>query len=260
MPTAFDRFGRHKAPNPLPPVPVPMETVTDEVQLHTKESMETQHSIVKTLAREYMLNTTCSVSDAEGKPIFGIDDPDSPLNPRCDKFNARSWATNFAKATKEYGQSFRQVGLCFQNLNVFVYGTPTDFQKDASNVWLALPGIARRFFSSTSGHTRIDILRQLDGLILPGEMLCVLGPPAAGCTTFLKAISGETNGIYISEGSNFNYQGLSAKEMHTAHRGDVIYTAEVDVHFPQLTVGETLTFASRARCPKELPQGIAPHQ
>ncbi len=30
-------------------------------------------------------------------------------------------------------------------------------------------------------------------------------------------------------------------------RGECIYQAEVDVHFPQLTVGQTLDFAARAR-------------
>ena len=49
---------------------------------------------------------------------------------------------------------------------------------------------------------------------------------------------------------------MSAKEMHTHHRGEAIYTAEVDVHFPQLSVGDTLTFAARARQPRQLPQGL----
>lgn len=45
--------------------------------------------------------------------------------------------------------------------------------------------------------------------------------------------------------------------MHTHHRGEAIYTAEVDVHFPQLTVGDTLTFAARARAPRQVPGGIS---
>lgn len=49
---------------------------------------------------------------------------------------------------------------------------------------------------------------------------------------------------------------MTAKEMHTKHRGEAIYTAEVDTHFPQLTVGDTLTFAARARQPRHLPQGL----
>lgn len=228
--------------------------------LANDDEMEARHSMVQGLAREYTGNSAAVVDDSEGKPIFGDSNPSSPLNPRGEKFNARVWATNVANVANERGQSFRRVGLCFQNLNVFGYGTPTDFQKDVGNVWLALPGMVRRLFFSTAGQTRIDILRDFDGLIRPGEMCVVLGPPGSGCSTFLKTISGDTNGIYVNEGSYFNYQGISAKEMHTAHRGDAIYTAEVDVHFPMLTVGETLTFASRARCQKELPQGILRNQ
>lgn len=39
-------------------------------------------------------------------------------------------------------------------------------------------------------------------------------------------------------------------------RGEAIYTAEVDVHFPQVTVGDTLTFASKARAPRRAPGGM----
>lgn len=45
--------------------------------------------------------------------------------------------------------------------------------------------------------------------------------------------------------------------MHSAHRGEAVYTAEVDVHFPQLTVGDTLTFAAHARAPRNTPAGIS---
>ncbi|KAJ3536716.1 hypothetical protein NM208_g6606 [Fusarium decemcellulare] len=221
--------------------------------------LEQRHSIVQDLAREYTKQSAVDANDSA--TIFSSTDPNSPLNPRGDRFNARTWAKTVAKAASERGQGFRRVGLCFQNVNVFGYGTPTDFQKDVGNVWLALPMMIRRLFSKTAGHTRIDILHQFDGLIRPGEMCVVLGPPGSGCSTFLKTISGETNGICVNrENAYFNYQGISAEEMHTAHRGDAIYTAEMDIHFPQLTVGETLTFASRARCPKDLPQGINRNQ
>jgi ABC-type multidrug transport system permease subunit/ABC-type multidrug transport system ATPase subunit len=50
---------------------------------------------------------------------------------------------------------------------------------------------------------------------------------------------------------------MTAKEMHTHHRGEAIYTAEVDTHFPQLTVGDTLTFAAHARAPRQLPPGVS---
>lgn len=50
--------------------------------------------------------------------------------------------------------------------------------------------------------------------------------------------------------------GITAEEMHTQHRGEAIYTAEVDVHFPQLSVGDTLDFAAHARAPRNVPAGI----
>lgn len=37
--------------------------------------------------------------------------------------------------------------------------------------------------------------------------------------------------------------------MRSQFRGEAIYMAENDVHFPQLTVGDTLLFAAKARAP-----------
>lgn len=221
------------------------------------KSADNRHAIVQQLAREFSRSSSlCAVS----KPLFGSNDPDSPLNPTGNKFNAHSWAKNVARATEEQGQGSRQVGLCFQDLDVFGYSKPADFQKTVASVWLATPVmVARRLLtkSGASAQTRVDILRQIDGLIRPGEMCAVLSRPGGGCSTFLKAISGDRNGIYIDEHSYINYHGISDKDMHSAHRGDVIYTAENDVHFPSLTVNETLTFAARVRCQREMPQGIS---
>jgi ATP-binding cassette subfamily G (WHITE) protein 2 (PDR) len=43
-------------------------------------------------------------------------------------------------------------------------------------------------------------------------------------------------------------------------RGECIYTAEVDVHFPQLSVNDTLTFAARARVPRHPPGGVTQNE
>jgi ABC-type multidrug transport system ATPase subunit len=45
--------------------------------------------------------------------------------------------------------------------------------------------------------------------------------------------------------------------MHKNFRGEAIYTAEVDVHFPMLSVRDTLTFAARARVPRNPPGGVS---
>ncbi|KAM5366703.1 hypothetical protein ACJZ2D_010379 [Fusarium nematophilum] len=96
---------------------------------------------------------------------------------------------------------------------------------------------------------RIDILRGLEGVVHAGEMLWVLGPPGSGCSTLPRTIAGDTYGFHIDARATLNYQGIRPEQMATAYRGEAISTAEVDHHFPHLTVGDTLYFAARARCP-----------
>jgi hypothetical protein len=50
------------------------------------------------------------------------------------------------------------------------------------------------------------------------------------------------NGIYLDEKSEINYRGITKKQMDSQFRGESTYTAEVDVHFPRLTVGQTLAY------------------
>ena len=43
--------------------------------------------------------------------------------------------------------------------------------------------------------------------------------------------------------------GISHKTMHTEFNAECIYQAELDVHFPELTVGQTLAFAAEITAP-----------
>jgi ATP-binding cassette subfamily G (WHITE) protein 2 (PDR) len=85
----------------------------------------------------------------------------------------------------------------------------------------------------------------------------VLTHDSSGCSTLLKTIAGETHGFQVSPESYLNYQGIPAKDMNTKFRGEAIYTAEVDAHFPQLSVGDTLYFAALARAPRQIPVGVS---
>ena len=59
----------------------------------------------------------------------------------------------------------------------------------------------------SNGKHEVRILDSIDGVVNPGEMLVVLGPPGSGCTTMLKAIASEMNGIHLDPLSELNYQG-----------------------------------------------------
>lgn len=52
-------------------------------------------------------------------------------------------------------------------------------------------------------------------------------------------------------------QGIPMETMQKAFRGEVIYQAEEDIHFPHLTVGQTLQFASLARTPSNRLPGVS---
>lgn len=228
----------------------------DEEEFDDAADEARRTDLVQTLARKYSNVSASHATGAGGNPFtLGSSDPDSPLNPNSDRFSARGWAKAVVDVVASEGVSFRTAGVAFQHLNVFGYGAGTDFQKDVANIWIDVAQSVRSLFGGSSKR-RIDILRNFDGVVNAGEMLVVLGPPGSGCSTLLKTISGEMNGIYVEDASYFNYQGIPAKEMHRQHRGEAIYTAEVDVHFPMLTVGDTLTFAARARAPREIPGGV----
>ncbi|KAL6918139.1 hypothetical protein FSHL1_009570 [Fusarium sambucinum] len=249
VPLADHQNSTDEAINEKPPTSSPADTLGKGDDEDDSE-MERRTSIVQALARSY---SHASANHPSGQNPFQAGE-DSPLNPNSPNFNARQWAKSVVELVRQDGHSFRSAGVCYQNLNVYGYGGASDYQADVGNVWLGLQDVIGKVTGKK--QQRIDILRNFDGVVHAGEMLVVLGPPGAGCSTTLKTIAGELNGIYVDDGSYFNYQGLSAKEMHSHHRGEAIYTAEIDVHFPMLSVGDTLTFAARARQPRELPQGL----
>ncbi|KAJ6440945.1 ABC transporter CDR4 [Purpureocillium lavendulum] len=226
------------------------DTVTEDPEEQEERMNENVHQLARQLT-----------SQSHGAPgsLFPIP-ADGPLNPESPDFNARKWARAFYDLRKDAleGNNPKTTGAAFKNLGAYGFGTETDFQKSVGNIFLEAGTILKKFIR---GNTRrIDILRDLEGVVNAGEMVAVLGPPGSGCSTFLKTIAGETHGFYISDNATINYHGIHPKQMKSAFRGEAIYAAEVDEHFPYLTVGDTLAFAAWARCPKNIPDGVTQRQ
>ena len=208
--------------------------------------------LAKTLTRQ---STWTNVPDT---PFHA--DEDSALDPNSKNFRPRQWVKSMIKLNEADNRTpGRTAGIAFRNLNVHGYGAATDYQKDVGNIWLEAVSSAKGLLG-LSKPRRIDILRDFEGIVHSGEMLVVLGPPGSGCSTFLKTITGETHGFVVDDGSYVNYQGIPPEKMHKYFRGEAIYTAEVDVHFPMMSVADTLTFAARARAPKNIPGGISKNE
>jgi ATP-binding cassette subfamily G (WHITE) protein 2 (PDR) len=192
-------------------------------------------------------------------------DHDSPLDapaggaldPNSEKFDAKLWAKHFYNALYA-SDTARVMGVAYESLHVFGYGSDTDFQNTVGNLAFKLPELAHRIVGSRGA--RVNILDGFEGLIRPSEMVCVLGPPGSGCSTLLKTIAGDTHGLKIGEESKLNYNGVLPETLRSMFRGEAIYTAEVDVHYPMLSVEITLYFAALARTPYSLPSGISREQ
>lgn len=192
-------------------------------------------------------------------PFLGSDDP--RLVPGSGSFDHKSWIRSVLDLQSRNPDRFpgRTAGISFQNLGAFGFGTSTDFQRTVSSVMLEAGAIARRVFGMER-QRKIQILRNFDGLVKSGEMLVVLGRPGSGCTTLLKVLAGQTHGLHLEPETNIHYQGIPRETMMKNFRGEVIYQAETDHHFPQLSVGDTLSFAARARAPRNRLDGVTREQ
>lgn len=233
---------------------------TEDTAMEKQEEIGNEEVVeaeVTRLAKQLTRESTRLV-DAENTFLEVKDE--STLNPHSPNFKARNWMKNLLALTSRDPERYpqRRAGISFRNLSVHGYGSPTDYQKDVFNSVLQIGGLFRMM--TGSGKQKIQILRDFDGLVKSGEMLVVLGRPGSGCSTFLKTLAGEMNGIYKDEKTHMNYQGISDKKMRNQFRGEAIYTAETDVHFPQLSVGDTLKFAALARTPRNRVPGVTREQ
>lgn len=144
-----------------------------------------------------------TVSSEVSKPYNGIFNPlpDSDLDPQSSNFNTRAWVEALLRYESENLESGRRrkSGISFRNLDVYGFGMSTDYQKSVGNSILSLMTQRRK--------RRIDILHGFEGLVNAGEMLLVLGPPGSGCSTLLKTIAGQMEGLFLGDKVMMNYRG-----------------------------------------------------
>ncbi|KAG2326564.1 hypothetical protein Bca52824_009292 [Brassica carinata] len=96
-------------------------------------------------------------------------------------------------------------------------------------------------------EAKINILNDVSGIINPGRLTLLLGPPGCGKTTLLKALSGNLDkNLKISGEISYNGQGLNK----FVPQKTSAYISQHDLHIAEMTVRETIDFS--ARC-----QGVA---
>lgn len=135
--------------------------------------------------------------------------PGSNLDPESSSFDTRAWVEALVQyESNDVGSGRRRKsGVSFRNLDVYGFGMSTDYQKTVGNSILSLITPRRK--------RRIDILHGFEGLVDSGEMLLVLGPPGSGCSTLLKTIAGEREGLFLGDDTVMNYRGMCSGRSHS---------------------------------------------
>ncbi|KAI9012932.1 ABC-2 type transporter-domain-containing protein [Gaertneriomyces semiglobifer] len=169
--------------------------------------------------------------------------------PKEEPFDLQNYLRGLSTEDASHGIHRPKMGVIFKNLTVV--GEGADASSIATN-WSFFTDLARKanpfsWFRTAQRGTDFNILSDLNGFVKDGEMLLVLGRPGAGCSSFLRVMAND-RAAYKSVWGQVLYGGIPSSEF-SSYLGEAIYTAEEDVHFPTLTVKQTLTFALRTKTP-----------
>ncbi|KAJ7852054.1 pleiotropic drug resistance ABC transporter [Mycena olivaceomarginata] len=141
----------------------------------------------------------------------------------------------------------RELGVVFQDIRVVGLGASASYMPTLGSLLNPLTILES---IRTSRHPPLrNILEGISGVVRPGEMLLVLGRPGSGCSTLLKTLTNQTD-EYHSVTGNVRYDAISPVDIRAHYRGDVQYCPEDDLHFPTLSVEQTIQFATRLRAPQ----------
>ncbi|KAK6202856.1 ABC-2 type transporter-domain-containing protein [Scheffersomyces amazonensis] len=157
------------------------------------------------------------------------------------------------------GIKLRKSGLSFEDLSMYGIDQSFDIASTITDLFTGPYHLAKKIISNKKTPTH-KILHNINGLAKSGEMVLVLGRPGSGCSTLLKSLSGTDFDLYTGIEGDIRYDGIPQKEMMKSFKSDIIYNPELDVHFPHLTVEETLKFAIACKTPNVRIKGVSREQ
>ncbi|GMG21613.1 unnamed protein product [Ambrosiozyma monospora] len=206
-----------------------------------------------------LIRTLTSMTQVPGvSPFTGDIDP--RLDPSSDEFDSKFWVKNMRKLKDSDPDHYKptSLGIAYRNLCCKGIASDADFQPTVANLpYKHCRDFYYNWFKAQDQSRYFEILKPMDALIKPGTLTVVLGRPGAGCSTLLRTIAGQTYGFKVDPQSQISYDGLSPATIQKYYKGEVLYCAETEAHIPQLSVGQTLEFASLLRTPQNRPAGVS---
>ena len=235
---------------------------------HKAEDHDSIAEAAKSITNDTLQRSLSRASHTlEGGPVdVPFDENARELDPRLDpdspEFDSKFWVQTMHHVFNSDPEYYKpmSLGVCLKDLRVSGVSNDADYQITVANVPLKVYEKVKSWVTKRDESRYFDILKPMDALFEPGRVCVVLGRPGAGCSTLLKTVSARTYGLTVRPESVISYDGIDQKTIVNHYRGDVIYSPEIDFHFANLTVGYTLEFAARCRCPSSRPAGISREQ
>ncbi len=99
-------------------------------------------------------------------------------------------------------------------------------------------------------NVKVKILDGVSGVLKPGRLTLVLGPPGSGKSVFMQTLSGRlVKGRHLRIDGSIRYNGEDIDDFVVQRTAG--YVDQHDRHIPNLTVLETTQFAAHCQIPSE---------
>lgn len=219
----------------------------DPLPLEDPEANDPDSALAHQLSRVMSRPGTIERLESLSRVMSTRTHKDGKLEVDPNDFDLRILLDTIVKKMNDQGMNLNKTGICFRNLTVKGVDASTAIGPSVNELVRSIITLPATLKNMKNPPLR-NILHDFNGLVEAGEMLLVLGRPGAGCTSLLKTLSGETDQFKGVEGDVF-YDGATQEEMMQNFKQDIIYNPELDVHFPHLTVEQTLRFAIACRTP-----------
>ncbi|OQV10163.1 hypothetical protein CLAIMM_14198 [Cladophialophora immunda] len=207
-----------------------------------------EESIWQTLTRR----STYSTHEAD-RETYDVDKDYTESDPYDPTWDMAGEVKRRHEQDQDSGLGERKLGLTWKNLSVYGEGAGTVVHENVLSMFNIRAQMADARARKANG-LRKTILDNSHGCVKPGEMLLVLGRPGAGCTTLLNILANARHGYAEIKGEVF-YGSMDHKRA-SQYRGQIVMNTEEELHFPSLTVGQTMDFATRMKIPAHRPRDV----
>ena len=213
---------------------------TDELPYLAYSSPNDEHELIKAARAQFRIKSR-RLSHAGSSKIAMQALNTGPPN--------LTFAERLAEVMQERQGGFPTVEIEYNNLTVVAdalvgsAGNPT--------MWNSFKSLAYTLVFRKGLETRpLTILDGVSGVIKPGRLTLLLGPPGAGKSVFLQVLSGRLHqhkGLRVS--GDIKYNGKDIKSFVVQRTAGLV--DQYDHHIPNLTVAETVKFASDCQTGKD---------